>query len=208
MGWSAAAAIGAALISGYSSYQQTQASNAQAEYQAQVARANAEALRNQAEQERLAGIAEQEAIQLQKEKITRQYQEQKGKNVSLLAASGADLSSGSAADLLSGNAALYAQDVAENTYTAKLADWENRYKRQTLEWQADVQDSNASYLMSTRSSVGNSLLTSTLKGLGTGMSTYAMFGGGNPFLSKSNGMNDKILSLSKKAAKAIPGSPF
>lgn len=69
MGWSAAAAVAAAVISGYSSYQQTQASNAQAEYQAKVARANAEALRNQAEQERLAGIAEQEAIQLQKEKL-------------------------------------------------------------------------------------------------------------------------------------------
>lgn len=206
MGWSAAAAIGAALISGYSSYQQTQASNAQAEYQAQVARANAEALRNQAEQERLAGIAEQEAIQLQKEKITRQYQEQKGKNVSLLAASGADLSSGSAADLLSGNAALYAQDVAENTYTAKLADWENRYKRQTLEWQADVQDSNASYLMSTRSSVGNSLLTSTLKGLGTGMSTYAMFGGGNPFADKTAKAATKTASRSLKTSG--PLKPF
>lgn len=201
MGWSAAAAAAATIFTAVGSYQQSQAANAQAEYQASVARANAEAYRQQAEQQRLAGIAEQEAIGQQREKLTRQYRQEAGKNVSLLAASGTDLTTGSASDILQGNAALYAQDVAENAYTAKLADWENRYKQQTLNWQADVQDANASYLMSTRNSLGNSLLTSTLKGLGAGMSTYAMFGGGNPFLSKQ----PDYVSLSNKARRAIPG---
>lgn len=184
MGWSAAAAIAATVISATSSYIQSQAQNRQLEYQSAVARANAQALRNQAEAERASGVAQKEAAELRRSELTKQYRSQQGSNISLLAASGVDVSSSSAQNLLTGNALSYASDVGENAYQAELTQWESDYKRKNLLWQADVQNSQSSYLSSTVSGLGTSLLTAGLSGAGAGLSTYAAFGGGFPSASK------------------------
>lgn len=185
MGWSAAAAIAATVITATSSYIQSQAKNRQLEYQSAVARANAQALRNQAEAERISGVAQKEAAELRRSELTKQYRSQQGSNISLLSASGVDVSSSSAQNLLTGNALSYASDVGENAYQAELTQWESDYKRKNLLWQADVQDSQASYLSSTVSGLGTSLLTAGLSGAGAGLGTYAAFGGGFPFASKT-----------------------
>lgn len=206
MGWSAAAAIAATVITATSSYIQSQAQNRQAEYQSAVARANAEALRNQAEAERLSGIAQKESVELRRSELTKQYRSQQGSNVSLLAASGVDIGSSSAQNLLTGNALSYSSDVGENAYQAQLTQWESDYKRKNLLWQADVQDSQASYLSSTVSGLGTSLLTAGLSGAGAGLGTYAAFGGGNPFASQSgristSGLKSTAKDMLKVAAK-------
>lgn len=205
MGWSAAAAIAATVITATSSYIQSQAQNRQAEYQSAVARANAEALRNQAEVERLSGIAQKEAVELKRSELTKQYRSQQGSNISLLAASGVDVGSSSAQDLLTGNAIAYASDVGENAYQAQLTQWESDYKRKNLLWQADVQDAQASYLSSTVSGLGTSLLTAGLAGAGAGLGTYAAFGGGNPFASTSGKLSNYGLRSTAKDMLKVAG---
>lgn len=205
MGWSAAAAIAATVITATSSYIQSQAQNRQAEYQSAVARANAEALRNQAEAERLSGIAQREAVELRKTELTKQYRSQQGSNISLLSASGVDVSSSSAQDLLAGNALSYASDVGENAYQAQLSQWESDYKRKNLLWQADMQNSQASYLSSTVSDLGTSLLTAGLAGAGAGLGTYASFGGGNPFASQSGKLSASGLRSTAKDMLKLAG---
>ena len=205
MGWSAAAAIAATVITATSSYIQSQAQNRQAEYQSAVARANAEALRNQAEVERLSGIAQKEAVELKRSELTKQYRSQQGSNISLLAASGVDVGSSSAQDLLTGNAIAYASDVGENAYQAQLTQWESDYKRKNLLWQADVQDAQASYLSSTVSGLGTSLLTAGLSGAGAGLGTYAAFGGGNPFASTSGKLSNYGLRSTAKDMLKVAG---
>ena len=205
MGWSAAAAIAATVITATSSYIQSQAQNRQAEYQSAVARANAEALRNQAEAERLSGIAQKEAVELKRSELTKQYRSQQGSNISLLSASGVDISSSSAQALLTGNALSYASDVGENAYQAQLTQWESDYKRKNLLWQADVQDAQSSYLSSTVSGLGTSLLTAGLAGVGAGLGTYAAFGGGNPFASASGKISNSSLRSTAKDMLKVAG---
>lgn len=176
------AAIAAATVSAaatfVSSQQQTSAANAQAEYQAKVAAANAQGLRNQAETEKQAGVIRQQQIEAEKEEAGRKFRMQQGQNVASLAASGVEITSGSAMDLLEGNIDLYSQDIGTNFFQQQLNSWETRNKVRNLQWQASVQDSQASFHRSTIVNSGQSLLTSGLKGLGAGLGTYAAFGGG------------------------------
>lgn len=191
MGWSAAAAVVAAIASFASSQisqsQAQSAANAQAEYQARVAEANRQALQNQAQVEQDAARIKQQELDEQRSAVGRQFRQQQGKNVAALAATGADIASGSALDLLEGNIDMYSQDIATNTFQKQILDWETKNKIKTLNWQADVAQSQSSYFRGTINNSGPSVLTSGLSALGAGLSTYASFGGGNPFGKSAGG---------------------
>lgn len=200
MAWSAAFAALAAVATFAGSQAQTAAANSQAEYQAKVAAANAQALRNQATLEEQAGVVKQHEIEAEREQIGRAFRHAQGKNVSMLAASGVEITSGSAMDLLEGNIDLYSADVGTNAYQQQLNSWETKNKVRQTQWQADLSDSQASFYRSTIQSSGQSLLTSGLKGIGAGLSTYAAFGGG------FGGGGSSVGAASTAGSKGVHGS--
>lgn len=188
MGTEVAVGLVMAAVAAAGSYisqsNQAEAQRRQLEYQAAVNRNNAVMAQQQAQQERQKGQIVQENIDRERAQIRRDFERQQGKNVSLLAGGNVDLTSGSALGALEGNVDIFAADIEWNRQQHALAGWEANEKARQLEFQADGYGSQGSFMDSTASSLGPSLLTAGMAGLSSGMSAYSMaggvFGGGTP----------------------------
>ncbi len=172
-----ALAIISAVIGAVSAFSQMEAQRRQQEYQAKVAKANALASQQQAVLVRKKTEVAQRAVDEQKKDVKRKYVSAAGTNRSLLAAANVDLTSGSALDLLEGNYNRFADDMGELEYDKDLKGWEGEREAQLLEFEADKEISNASFLESAAGSTGDSLLGAGLSGAGSFASTYASSGG-------------------------------
>lgn len=157
--------------------QQGQANAAKA--QAQAAANNAIAMQQQADVELQKGQVEKRRIDMERDKISRAYQQQAAGNRSLLASGNVDITSGSAADSLLGNAMLFGEDMAANRYNFALADWQAEENARQARWQSDVYgsqaqgyNSQASWLSKSSGSLGNSLLSAGIAGVTSFAGSY------------------------------------
>lgn len=153
-------------------------------YESQVAEQNAQSMQQQANLERQRGEAEQERINRERDTLRHQYEQEAGRNRSLLAAGNVDISSGSALDVLAGNATLFSGDMAVNRYNHALADWEARERARQAEFQsaqyttqAEASRRNAGWVKKSAGGLGTSLLTAGMSGAGAGLSGYRTAGG-------------------------------
>ena len=175
MGWVIPVVMGA--MSMVSSLSKNSEANAQAKYQQNQMEANAQAARNQASIAAQKGRVDAENIDNEKQALTRQFADAQSGTVANLGALGVDMSSGSAADVLQGNADAYAADVGQNRYQKAFSQWETRQNVNAQLTNAQNYDNAASYYASTVKSLGQSLLTSGMSGLTTGLGAYSMMGG-------------------------------
>lgn len=173
--WWIAAVVG--LIQAVQTFTGMEASRRNAEYQAKVAEANASGMRAQADLTRRQTELAQQAKADEQLKLKREYTEAAGTNRSLLASGNVDITSGSALDLLEGNANRFADDMGKMEFDKAMVGWTGRRQAQLQNWQADVYDSQASYLKSTAGSTMGSLLSAGLSGTASGLMTYATMGG-------------------------------
>lgn len=180
-------AIGMALAiasAAFSAYSQTEQQNAaaraqqrQAQYEANVAAQNANRARGDAELAQAQSNENLRNMDRQRTQMRREYEAEQGANLSMLAASGTDISSGSAFDLLSGNADIFSADMGEALRNREFAQWEGKNKVEGLLHEASVYDSKAGFLRSTKANLGNSLLNAGIAGagaLGSSMISYGM----------------------------------
>lgn len=184
----------AAASAAYSAYQSTETQNAAAtrqqtsdRYQAAIATQNANRARADAD------IAQQQTNEdlrsrdLQRQQQRREYDATQGKNLSLMASSGTDISSGSAFDVLSGNADMFASDMGEALRDRSYAEWTGKNKINSLNYDAKMYDTNATYLSNTQYQLGNSLLNAGIAGLGSAGSSFATYKAGQSSGTKSVG---------------------
>ncbi len=127
--------------------------------------------RAQAEMEHRRGRIEAETIAKQKSRLTKEYQQGQARNRVNLGAGNIDMTSGSALKLQEGNADAYAADVGENEYQRLLKINETNNNFRAMQWQADQYDANASYLKRTAGNLGTNLLTATLAGTASGLTS-------------------------------------
>lgn len=171
-----------AATAGYGAYAQTEQQNAaaeaqkrQAQYDASIASQNATRARGDAEVENMRSQENLRNLDRQRTQMRREYTAEQGKNLSLLGASGTDISSGSALDMMTGNADIFSADMGEALRNRSFAAWEGTTKVQNLLHEADIYDSKASYLSSTEANLGNSLLNAGIAAggsIGAGMFSY------------------------------------
>ncbi len=145
--------------------------------QAAMMEAQAANLRQNAALEKQRGEIEARAIDRQKSAIHARFNEQTGRNRSLLAAGNVDMSTGSAADVQQGSINALADDMSENAYSRLLRLYQADQQAKSLNWQADAQDAQASWLKKTSGNLATSLLTAGLAGAGGFASGYSMAGG-------------------------------
>lgn len=171
--------IGAAVggLTALDSFTSAEATRANQKYQASALASNAAAMRQQADLTRKATEAAQREKDREREALRRAYESEAGSNRALLAASGVDITSGSAADVLLGNAGRFATDMGENRLEREWVGWTGNRQADLQTWQGDVYDSQSSYLKKTAGSLGNSLLSSIVKGGVAGLGAYTMAGG-------------------------------
>lgn len=169
--------ISGALAAG-STFLQAQAASQRQAAQAGYMESQAAAARKQADIELARGHAEAEAIDRRKSEIHRQFNELQGHNRVVLGAGNVDMSSGSAAKVAEGNINSFANDMAENQYQKALKLWEAQENKKAMNYQADVLDSQASYLNRTNGNMGTSLLSAALSG-GMGFASGYTAGGGS-----------------------------
>lgn len=171
-----------AATAAYGAYAQTEQQNAaaqaqrrQAQYEASISAQNANRARGDAEVESMRSQENVRNLDRQRTQMRREYTAEQGKNLSLLAASGTDISSGSAFDVMGGNADIFSADMGEAMRNRSFAAWEGTTKVQNLLHEADVYDSKASYLNSTKVNLGNSLLNAGIAAggsIGSAMFSY------------------------------------
>lgn len=171
---------GMSALSSFSSFMQQ---GAQQRQQAAVMTANAKVARENARQELERGRVEAWQQDREKSRLRREYEEKQGLNRIALGAGNVDMSSGSALDVSLGNASLFAEDMADNAYAVAMRKWEANEKARQYNAQANILDSNASYLQQSAANIGSSLLTASLAGGGSFFGGYSMAGGsfGNLF---------------------------
>ncbi len=167
MGVEVAIGIGLGALSAVGNYvsQSAQAASqkSQLEYQAAVAQ-------NEANLERQKGIVEQENLDREERAMREDFAAQQGHNLNMLSAGNLDITSGSASDVLEGNIGKFANDLAWQKYQQDVSQWETDQRAKSLEGQS-------SYLHSTASQLGPSLLGSAMAGVSAGLSGYSMAGG-------------------------------
>lgn len=180
---------GMAVITAATSYQESRAGAANAEYQAAVTKNQAIAYGQEAEIRRNKTDIDQRQIDIEKNKMRREFEQERGKNIVALSAGNVDLSSGSPLAILSGNAARFDEDQREIDYQRKLVGWTGDREATILDWQKDVAFSQAGFLGTQAPSTSQSLFGSTLKGAAVGASSYYAAGGGTSTKQKapSNG---------------------
>lgn len=171
--------VGAAIggLTMLDSFSTAEANRKNQKYQASALASNAAAMRQQADITRATTEAAQREKDREREALRRAYEADAGSNRALLAASGVDITSGSAEDVLLGNAGRFATDMGENRLEREWVGWTGNRQADLQEWQADSYDSQASYLRKTAGSMGQSLLTSIVKGTVAGLGAYSMAGG-------------------------------
>lgn len=145
--------------------------------QAAAMRSQAEASRRNADIALERSRAEALEQDRQKSRLRREFGNVMADNRVSLAAGNVDMSSGSAMDVANGNINNFAADLADNSYARAMRLWEGRQQHKNLNWQADVQDANASYLRRTAANMGTSLLSAGLAGAGGFAGGYTMAGG-------------------------------
>ena len=186
----------AAASAAYGAYQSTETQNAAAarqqasdRYQAAIATQNANRARADADVAQQQTNEELRDKDLQRQNLRREYDAAQGKNLSLMASSGTDISSGSAFDVLSGNADIFAADMGEALRDRSYAKWSGENKVNSLLYDAKMYDTNATYLSNTQYQLGNSLLNAGIAGVGTGASMFATYKAG-----QSSGTTNKSIS--------------
>lgn len=171
----AAAFVGLTTV--VTGYQQSRAQAANQEYQAAVERSRAIAYGQEAEIRRNKAELDQRQVDIERTKMRREFEQERGKNIVALAAGNVDLSSGSPLSILEGNAARYEEDQREMDYQRKLIGWTGNREADILNWQKDVAMSQAEFLEESAPTIGQSLFGSTLSGLAAGVGTYTAAGG-------------------------------
>lgn len=126
--------------------------------------AQAEAARKQAQRSRMTGEMEAERLDARKAQLRRQFNEAQGRNRASLGAGNVDMASGSAMDVAEGNISRLGQELADNAYNVALKRWETKEQANALNHQADVYDSQGSYLQRSAGNLGTSLLTGLFQG--------------------------------------------
>lgn len=164
MGWALGAMIASSVLTTVSTVYQSEQQRMQQKAQAGALEAQASAQRRQTEMQAKQGQIEAEAIDRQKSQLRRQFEAEQGHNRSLLAAGNVDMSSGSALDVSEGNILNFAEAMGQNRYNVALKQWETEENRKAGMYQADLYDSQASYLDRTAGSFGLSLLKGVLAG--------------------------------------------
>ena len=159
----AAAGIMAAVSAGQA-FMKSERQRAQTLAQADAARNNALAARQQAHSELQKGELNKRRVDMERDRLRRDYERQAGAKRSLLASGNVDISSGSAADALLGDADLFAEDLAANRHAHALAGWEAGEAARKAAWQADSFDAQASWLGRSAGSLGDSLLSAGIAG--------------------------------------------
>ena len=165
-----------AAASAASAYMQSEAQRAQTNAQSEAAKSNAIAMSQQADIERQKGEVDKRRIDMERDKLRRDYEAQAGANRSLLASGNLDMTSGSAADSLLGNALLFGDDMAANRYNFELASWEAGDNARKAGWQSDTYSAQSSWLNKSAGSVGDSLLSAGIAGGQSLGSSYLMGG--------------------------------
>ena len=169
-----------AVMAAGQAFMQSEQQRAQQQGQANAARAQAQAAANeatarqqQADIELQKGEMEKRRLDTERDTLHRAYQERAGTKRSLLAAGNVDIASGSAADSLLGDAALLGEDMATNSYTRSLADWQAAEKARQARWEADqlaarssLLQAQASWIGKSAGSLGDSLLSAGIAGAG------------------------------------------
>jgi hypothetical protein len=164
----AALALGAmAAMAAGQAFMQAEQQRAHKQAQAGAAENNAIAMRQQADVERQKGEAETRRHDMDRDKLSRDYQARAGAQRSLLASGNVDIASGSAADSLLGNAALYGEDLAANRHKRALASWQADENARQARRQADAYAAQASWLNASAGNIGDSLLSAGMAGAGS-----------------------------------------
>jgi len=171
-------AAGMAVISAVGSQQQAQAKAAQDRYNASVAENQAIAYGQEAEIKQRRTEIDQRAIELEKEKARAEFEQERGRNVSMMAAGNVDLSSGSPLAILTGNVNAFQNDMDELDYQRDLIGWSGQREADILKWQAATSLGQSKFIKGQIPSAGQSLFSSALGGVAAGASTYYAAGGG------------------------------
>lgn len=145
--------------------------------QAAMLQSQAQANRRNADMALERSRAEAHEQDRQKIRLRREFNNIMADNRVSLAAGNVDMASGSAMDVAQGNINNFAADMGDNAYARAVRLWEGKEQHKNLNWQADAQDRNASYLRSTAANLGTSLLSAGLSGAGGFASGYTMAGG-------------------------------
>lgn len=181
LGIGIALSVASAAFSAYSATEQQNAAalaqQRQAQYEASVSAQNANRARADADLAQAQSNENLRNMDRQRTQMRREYDAEQGKNLSMLAASGMDISSGSAFDLLSGNADIFAADMGEALRNRGFAQWEGQNKVAGLQHEAQMHDSKAGFLRSTKTNLGNSLLNAGIAGggaIGSGLFSYGL----------------------------------
>ncbi|MDR0239102.1 MAG: hypothetical protein LBI88_02585, partial [Deltaproteobacteria bacterium] len=124
-----------AAMSAGQAFMQSEQQRAQQKAQASAAENNAIALRQQAQLELQKGEVNKRRVDMERDTLHRDYEQQAGAKRSLLAGSNVDITSGSAADSLLGNAMRFGEAMAVNRYHYALADWEAGENARKADWQ-------------------------------------------------------------------------
>lgn len=184
--------IGMAMMAAsaaFSAYTQTEQQNQaamaqrrQEKYEASVSAQNANRARAEADLAKAQSNENLRNMDRQRTQMRREFEAEQGSNLSMLAASGTDIGSGSAFDLLSGNADIFSADMGEALRNREFAKWEGQNKVGGLLHEAEMYDSKANFLRSTKVNLGNSLLNAGIAGagaIGSGLISYGMSSGGS-----------------------------
>jgi len=173
-----AAVAAMAVMAAGQAYMQSEQQRAQLQYQSNLEESRAVAMRQQADLEAQKGAVEQRRQDMERDRISRDYQTQAAKHRSLLASGNVDMTSGSAADFLLGNAALFGEDMAANRLNWNLAGWQAKENARQAGYQSALLGSQSSWLSQSAGGIENSLLAGGLAGGKTVAAGYLMGGFG------------------------------
>lgn len=169
--------IAAGALTAFSTFSSSMRQGAAQRQQAAQLQANAAIQRRNAQIELERSRQEAYGQDRQKSRLRREFMQRQAHNRVALASGNVDMASGSALDVALGNIDAFAADMGDNAFAVAMKKWEGREKFKNLHAQANAMDANASYLNKTADTIGSSLLTAGLTGLGGFASGYTLAGG-------------------------------